>query len=306
MFAFMKNSGSKLFLSPKFSVSKIDICHEIQEFDSTDTILKSNKNNAPDFTGDFRVAHTQIHFILGDDMSAKTVSEEAAHTVSPRQWIRLVVVYLLIPLILFICGGDLGWWQAWLYSILILAAGIGGRMWAEQRHPGLTAERQNIEKIKTAKAWDKVLAPLMAVSLVFPMVIVAGLDHRFNWSPEFPLWLSVVGFLFIAFGYSFAAWAFVENRFFSSVVRIQTDRGHVVCDTGPYRFVRHPGYAGSIVPLFGIVLALGSVWSMIPAAVATIIAVIRIVLEDQTLQEELPGYRDYTQRVRYRLIPGIY
>jgi hypothetical protein len=86
-------------------------------------------------------AHTQIHFILGDDMSAKKVSEEATHTVSPRQWIRLVVVYLLIPLILFICGGDLGWWQAWLYSMLILTAGIGGRMWAEQRHPGLTAER---------------------------------------------------------------------------------------------------------------------------------------------------------------------
>jgi len=239
-------------------------------------------------------------------MPSKKVSEKAAHTVSPRQWIRLVVVYLLIPLILFICAGDLGWWQAWLYSILILAAGIGGRMWAEQRHPGLTAERQNIENIQNAKTWDKMLAPLMAVSLVFPMVIVAGLDHRFNWSLEFPLWISVVGFIFIAFGYAFAAWAFVENRFFSSVVRIQTDRGHVVCDTGPYRFVRHPGYAGNILPLFGIVLSLGSVWTLIPAAVATIIAVIRTVLEDQTLQEELPGYRDYTQRVRYRLIPGIY
>jgi len=239
-------------------------------------------------------------------MSAKTVNEEAAQTVSPRQWIRLVVVYLLIPLILFICGGDLGWWQAWLYSMLILAAGIGGRMWAEQRHPGLTAERQNIETIQNAKAWDKVLAPLMAVSVVFPMVIVAGLDHRFNWSPEFPLWLSVVGFSFIAFGYTFAAWALAENRFFSSVVRIQTDRGHLVCDTGPYRFVRHPGYAGSMLPLFGIVLALGSVWTLIPAVVATIIGVIRTALEDQTLQEELPGYRDYAQRVRYRLIPGIY
>jgi protein-S-isoprenylcysteine O-methyltransferase Ste14 len=190
--------------------------------------------------------------------------------------------------------------------MLIFAAGIGGRMWAEQRHPGLTAERQNIKNIQNAKAWDKVLAPLMAVSLVFPMVVVAGLDHRFNWSPEFPLWLSVVGFFFIAFGYAFAAWAMVENRFFSSVVRIQTDRGHVVCDTGPYRFVRHPGYAGNVFPLFGIVLALGSVWTLIPAAVAIIITMIRIVLEDQTLQEELPGYRDYTQRVRYRLIPGIY
>lgn len=239
-------------------------------------------------------------------MSAKTVNEEAAQTVSPRQWIRLVVAYLLIPLILFICSADLVWWQAWLYSILILAAGIGGRMWAEQRHPGLTAERQNIENIQNAKAWDKVLAPLMAVSLVFPMVIVAGLDHRYSWSPEFPLWLIVIGFILISLGYAFAAWALAENRFFSSVVRIQTDRGHVVCDSGPYRFVRHPGYAGNILPLFGIVLALGSAWTLIPTAVALIITVIRTVLEDQTLQEELPGYRDYARRVRYRLIPGIY
>ena len=239
-------------------------------------------------------------------MSAKTVSKVADQTASPRQWVRLVVVYLLIPLILLICGGDLGWWQAWIYSLLILVAGIGGRIWAEQRHPGLTAERQNIENIRNAKVWDKVLAPLMAVSIGYPMVIVAGLDHRYNWSPDFPLWLSVVGFILIAFGYAFAAWAVVENRFFSSVVRIQTERGHVVCDTGPYRFVRHPGYAGNILPLFGIVLALDSVWALIPVAVALTITVVRTALEDQALQEELPGYRDYAQRVRYRLIPGIY
>ncbi len=239
-------------------------------------------------------------------MSANTVNEEADKTTSPRQWIRLVVVYLLIPLILFICGGDPGWWQAWLYSMLILAAGIGGRMWAEQRHPGLTSERQNIENIQNAKAWDKVLAPLMAVSVGFPMVIVAGLDHRFNWSSEFPLWLIIIGIILILLGYTFAAWAMAENRFFSSVVRIQTERGHVVCDSGPYRFVRHPGYAGNILALFGIVLALNSAWTLIPATVASIIAVIRTVLEDQALQEELSGYRDYAQRVRYRLIPGIY
>lgn len=93
---------------------------------------------------------------------------------------------------------------------------------------------------------------------------------------------------------------------FSSVVRLQTDRGHVVCDSGPYRFVRHPGYAGNILALFGIVLALSSVWTLIPVVVASIIAVIRTILEDQTLQEELSGYRDYARRVRYRLIPGIY
>jgi len=239
-------------------------------------------------------------------MSTKTVSKKASQTVSSRQWFRLVLVYLLIPLILFICAWDPSWWQAWVYTLLILTAGIGGRRWAEQRHPGLTAERQNIENIQNAKAWDKVLAPLMAVSISYPMMIVAGLDHRFYWSPELPLWLSVIGFILIAFGYAFAAWAFAENRFFSSVVRIQTERGHVVCDTGPYRFVRHPGYAGNILALFGIVLALGSVWALIAAVVATIISVIRTELEDQTLREELPGYQDYAQRVRYRLMPGIY
>jgi len=239
-------------------------------------------------------------------MVSKPDNQKAVQTVSPRQWVRLVVVYLSIPLVLLVCGGDFGWWQAWVYSLLIVAAGIGGHIWAERRHPGLTAERQNIEKIQSAKAWDKVLAPLMALSVSFPLVIVAGLDHRRGWSPEFPLWLIVLGFILIALGYAFAAWAFVENRFFSSTVRIQTDRGHVVCDSGPYRIVRHPGYAGSILPLLGIVLALGSVWTLIPAMVALIITVIRTALEDRTLQEELSGYRDYAQRVRYRLIPGMY
>jgi protein-S-isoprenylcysteine O-methyltransferase Ste14 len=232
---------------------------------------------------------------------------KTVQTVSSRQWIGLVVMYLFIPLVLLVCGGDFGWWQAWAYSLLIVAAGIGGRIWAERRHPGLLAERQNIEKIKkSTKAWDKVLAPLMALSVSFPLVIVAGLDHRSGWSPVFPLWLIVLGFILISLGYAFATWALVENRFFSSTVRIQTDRGHVVCDSGPYRIVRHPGYAGNILPLLGIVLALGSVWTLIPAAVALIITVIRTALEDQTLQEELPGYGDYARRVRYRLIPKIY
>jgi len=89
-------------------------------------------------------------------------------------------------------------------------------------------------------------------------------------------------------------------------VRIQTDRGHVVCDGGPYRIVRHPGYAGNILPLLGIALALSSLWTLIPAAMALVIAVIRTALEDRTLQEELPGYKEYARRVRYRLFPGIY
>jgi len=239
-------------------------------------------------------------------MESKTEDPKAVLTLSPSQWIRLILVYLFIPLILLVCGLDLGWWQAWVFSLLIVVAGIGGRLWAERRHPGLLAERARFEEAPDVKPWDKVLAPLMAVSVSFPLVIVAGLDHHFGWSPAFPTWLNLLGFILIGLGYSLAAWALAENRFFSGVVRIQAERGHVVCDSGPYRIVRHPGYAGNILPLPGIVLALGSAWTIIPAAVALIIAVIRTALEDRTLQEELPGYRDYARRVRYRLMPGIY
>jgi len=241
-------------------------------------------------------------------MDVDTDEQAAVERSTPLTWLRVTVVYLLVPLLLLLCGGDVDWWEAWIFSLQIVAAALLGRLWAERRHPGLLAERQRVrfEDTTDVKPWDKVLAPLMAISLSFPLVIVAGLDHRHGWSPEFPIGLKILGFIAIALGYLFGVWAMAENRFFSSMVRIQTDRGHSVCDSGPYRFVRHPGYAGNILPLPGIVLALGSVWTLIPAAVAIVILIVRTALEDRTLQEELPGYRDYAEVVRYRLIPGIY
>ena len=239
-------------------------------------------------------------------MGSKSADQNALKTASLKYWVGLSIVHLLIALVLLISGWDLSWWQGWLYSLLIVVAGIVPRIWAEKRHPGLMTERVKFGKAKDVKSWDKVLSPLMAVSMTFPLVCVAGLDHRFGWSPVFPTWLNILGFILIAFGYTFAGWALAENRFFSSVVRIQTDRGHRVCDSGPYRMVRHPGYAGNILALPGMVLALSSVWTIIPVIVALIIAVIRTVLEDKTLQEELPGYRDYVRRVRNRLIPGVF
>ncbi len=239
-------------------------------------------------------------------MASETVGQKAARAMTPQQWIGLVVTYLLIPLSLLVCAGTLAWWQAWVFTLLVLATGIGGRLLAERQHPGLLAERVRWGRAPGVKPWDRVLATLMAASVGFPLVIVAGLDHRLGWSPEFPVWTSVLGLTLIAVGYALAVWALVENRFFSGVVRIQKDRGHSVCDSGPYRIVRHPGYAGNILPLAGIVLGLGSVWALIPAAVALIITVVRTVLEDRTLRDELPGYQDYTRVVRYRLIPGIF
>ena len=239
-------------------------------------------------------------------MVSKKVDQHGYKKAGALNWIKLILTYLLMPLVLLLIGWDLGWWQGWLYSALFLLIGVGSRVLAEKRHPGLMAERGKFGKDQNVKPWDKVLAPLMAISLTFPLFIVAGLDHRFGWSTQFPIWLNIVGLILITFGYTFASWAIIENRFFSSVTRIQKERGHTVCDSGPYRNVRHPGYAGNILALPGIVLALGSVWTMIPVIVALIIAVIRTAMEDKTLQEELPGYRDYVHRVRYRLIPGIF
>lgn len=239
-------------------------------------------------------------------MLSKTVDPNISQAPSPRVWISLSLTYLFIPLLLFICAGDFGWWQAWAFSILIFVAGIGGRILAEKRHPGILAERASIEKAQNAKPWDKILAPLMAISLSFPLVIVAGLDYRYGWTPQLPTWLNILGLVLIALGYAFAIWALVENRFFSSTVRIQTDRGHSVCDSGPYAIIRHPGYAGNLLAVAGIIIALNSLWTLIPAIVTLLIAVIRTSLEDKTLHDELPGYIDYAKRIRYRLFPGIY
>ncbi|MGA1871948.1 MAG: methyltransferase family protein [bacterium] len=234
------------------------------------------------------------------------VNQKSVIKFKPSQWFSIIITHLSIPIILLVCGWDFSWWQAWVFFVLIVTAGIGGRIWAEHRHPGILAERSKYFKAQNVKSWDKVIAPLMGLSLSFPLVIVAGLDHHFAWSPPFPIWINLLGFVLTTFGYAFAAWALIENRFFSSLVRIQKDREHEVCNSGPYRIVRHPGYAGNILALPGIVLALGSVWTLIPVVIAIIIAVIRTELEDRTLQEELKGYKEYVQRVRYRLIPGIY
>jgi len=221
-------------------------------------------------------------------------------------WTGLTAVYVLHACVLMLCGYDWGWWQGWTYALLFASAGIGMRLWAERRHPGLMAERVQLSRAPGVKSWDRLLSPLMALSLGLPLFVVAGLDHRFGWSPPFPSWLNILGLVLAAAGYGFVGWAFLENRFFSSVVRIQSERGHVVCDTGPYKIVRHPGYSGSVLTPFAMVLALDSVWTLIPAMAAVVIAVVRTALEDRTLQQELPGYREYADRVRYRLIPEIY
>jgi protein-S-isoprenylcysteine O-methyltransferase Ste14 len=143
---------------------------------------------------------------------------------------------------------------------------------------------------------------------LFPATfITAGLDAgRFHWSPFFPIWLQFLALLAFIIGSAISSWAMAVNKFFSTIVRIQKERGHYVVTGGPYKLVRHPGYTGAIIVSISLPLLLGSVWALIPAIIGDIILIIRTVLEDNTLKKELQGYDEYAKRVPRRLIPGIW
>ena len=157
-----------------------------------------------------------------------------------------------------------------------------------------------------AKKWDKSILGLSFL-LTIAMYVIAGLDSgRYGWSPVFHPGLMAAGIILTATGQLLFMVAQKQNRFFSSTVRIQTDRNHKVCDTGLYKFVRHPAYLGLLVQSVGFPLLFGSVWSMIPVCILIIIHLIRTYLEDNTLKEELSGYREYSITTRYRIFPYVW
>jgi protein-S-isoprenylcysteine O-methyltransferase Ste14 len=136
--------------------------------------------------------------------------------------------------------------------------------------------------------------------------LIAGLDALFGWSPPFSLPLKILSLVIILAGYALGSYALIENRFFSGMVRIQADRGHQVVTSGPYRWMRHPGYAGALLAYLATPLFLDSGWAFLPAVLIVIVLIIRTRLEDRALQDELEGYAEYAKRVRYRLLPGVW
>lgn len=230
---------------------------------------------------------------------------ETKRTFTLRVIIQALLVVVAAPFIPLIISGQWGWWQAWAYAIASILAFVISRVLVNRRHPDLIAERARFTSAKDTKAWDKILAPLVGIGSVL-ILVVTGLDKYYGWTPASSLTLNLVALFGILFGYGFSTWALVENRFFSGTVRIQTERGHHVVTTGPYRFVRHPGYAGGLFGYIFIPLLLDSYWAWLPTILLGIALIVRTALEDKTLQEELPGYKEFAQKTKYRLLPGVW
>jgi protein-S-isoprenylcysteine O-methyltransferase Ste14 len=224
---------------------------------------------------------------------------------TPRVIIMLLVFVVLVPFLPLLISRQWDWWEAWVYAIISILGFVISRVIAGRRDPGLIAERARYTDQPDAKSWDKTLSPLVGLGgALIPLVI--GLDALYGWSEPFSMPVKMLGLAGILAGYALGSYALVENRFFSGMVRIQTERGHQVVSSGPYRWIRHPGYAGALVTYLATPFFLDSIWALLPALFLTVVLVIRTSLEDRTLQEELDGYREYVGRVRYRLLPGVW
>jgi protein-S-isoprenylcysteine O-methyltransferase Ste14 len=212
---------------------------------------------------------------------------------------QTAIVLVLTALALFVSAGTLAIVGFWVYLAIYVAIVVASFLWLD---PGLVRERLRPGGKK----------PPMALQLFTGVLvlhwIVAGLDRgRFHWSDSVPAWLQATGLIGVAGGYVLCFWAMLENRFFSSVIRIQSDRGQYVVTTGPYAVIRHPGYAAGILIIAASGVALGSWFAAALIVITTLpFLVYRAITEDRILQAELPGYRDYAARVRRRLCPGLW
>ena len=216
--------------------------------------------------------------------------------------IRTVAFLAIIGALLFGAAGRIDWLMGWAYLSILTALSITILALGNREMLLVRAGKE-----KGTKKWDPFLAPFSFLLFWPGANVVAALDYgRFHWSPPLPLPVQLIALIPFALGLAFAAWAMVTNKFFAKCVAIQTERKHVVITTGPYAYVRHPGYAGSLLAFITLPIALGSLWALLPAAAGLSLWVVRTLFEDRTLLKDLEGYTDYAQQVRWRLIPHIW
>jgi protein-S-isoprenylcysteine O-methyltransferase Ste14 len=221
----------------------------------------------------------------------------------PSALVRLAVVPLVLAALLFIPAGHLAWTGGWLFLLVAVGALAAAAFHLWRVNPEIFVARSRIQK--GTKGWDRFLLAFLLPAFL-AILPVASIDAGRSQWPQVSWWVVSLGYVLLLAGIAITVRAQAVNRFFEPGVRIQTERGHRVVDTGPYAIVRHPGYFAACLLFAGIALSLGSFWALIPAGLATLLLVLRTVWEDRTLRRELPGYSDYAQRVRFRLIPGVW
>jgi protein-S-isoprenylcysteine O-methyltransferase Ste14 len=219
--------------------------------------------------------------------------------------IRIAGMAAVFTVTLFLPAGTLAWPAAWVFLVLFFGFTMALSLWLLRFNPDLLAERMTGIGKPDQKTWDKVLLAITAVAF-FAWLALMGLDAvRFHWS-QVPLWLRVLGALLVLCSFYLFFVTFRENPYLSPAVRIQTDRAQTVVSTGPYRYVRHPMYAGFVLFALSTALMLGSWYGVLGALLLVGIVARRAVLEERVLREELEGYGIYMTRVRYRLVPYVW
>ena len=221
-----------------------------------------------------------------------------------KRWLRREVIgVLFVAVTLFISAGRLDWGMGWAL-VGLYAAWVGANaLILIPTSPELLAERA--ARQRSTKTWDTVILSVIGLATL-AKYIIAGLDVRYGWTAGMGLGLQVGALVVAALGYALGNWAMAANAFFAMVYRVQEERGHVVVRGGPYRYVRHPGYAGSIAFELATPIMLGSLWALIPGVLSALLTLVRTALEDRALHQELPGYAEYAQGTRYRLLPGVW
>jgi Putative protein-S-isoprenylcysteine methyltransferase len=221
-----------------------------------------------------------------------------------KKRIRSIITGILnvavMGVLLFVPAGTTDWPAAWVLLVFSLISFFINSLVVS---PELLDERSR--RHDNAKPWDRYLVAAIVIS-GWASMVVAGLDFRYGWTGISPITLQAAAFALVVFSGGILIWAMASNPFFSAVVRVQDERGQTVITGGPYRYVRHPGYAGWILYMLFLPLMLGSFIAVVPGVIAAVLDIVRTYLEDRILLSELAGYREYAGRVRYRLVPGVW
>ncbi len=219
-----------------------------------------------------------------------------------RRLVTIFITFAVFAALLFLSAGTLRWWNAWVYLGLYLLSMLIGGLAVLRANPEAINERGR--KSAATKPFDKLFA-MLAAPLHLSIFVVAGLSFRFGAS-TIPLWAQIAGFVGLLPSLVMPFWVMLVNPYAATTVRVETGRGQHVITTGPYRLVRHPLYSAMLLGYLFMPLAFASWWVAVPAALLIVLFIWRTANEDRTLRAELPGYEDYTQKTRFRLLPGLY